>query len=102
MEKFKKNMVDILEINLALESYHDDTLSEYSEEEQKIEDDLQLLREQRNTLSEVENIKKSEDILARLNKVLDEIGREKFIFYNDGGMEYIYINLHNKGDDNNG
>lgn len=91
MEKFNKNMGDILEVNLALESYRDDTQAEYSDEEIKIEDDLQLLREQKNDLAEVEKIKRSEDILARLNKVLDKIDREKFIFYKDGGIEYKWV-----------
>ncbi len=102
MEKFRKNMGYILEINLALESYHDDTATEYRREEIGVYDDLQFLEEQNNNLSEAEKIKRSEDILTRLNTLLDEIGREKFIFYNDGGMEYTYINLHNKGDGNNG
>lgn len=84
-------MGDILEVNLALESYRDDTQAEYSDEEIKIEDDLQLLREQKNDLAEVEKIKRSEDILARLNKVLDKIDREKFIFYKDGGIEYKWV-----------
>ena len=83
-------MVDILEIQLALESYRDDTLTEFTDEEGKILDDLQLLREQRNNLPEEEKIKKSEDILVRLNNVLDEIGREKFIFYDSGEINYIY------------
>ena len=90
MLKFDKNMVDILEIQLALESYRDDTLTEFTDEEGKILDDLQLLREQRNNLPEEEKIKKSEDILVRLNNVLDEIGREKFIFYDSGEINYIY------------
>ena len=102
MLKFDKNMVDILEINLALESYRDDTGTEYSAEEVKIEDDLQLLREQKNNLTEEEKIKRSEDILARLNKVLDQIGRDKFIFYDDGFIGYTYVNLDNKGADSNG
>ncbi len=98
MEKFRKNMVDILEINLVLESYHDDTATEYGDEEVRTEDDLQLLREQKDNLSEAEKIKRSEDILARLNKVLDEIGREKFIFYDNGNIDYTYVNLPNKGE----
>ncbi|HOO67927.1 MAG TPA: hypothetical protein PLC53_00990 [Bacilli bacterium] len=93
MEKSMENMVDILEIQLALESYEDDTGAKMSEEEIKIEDDLQLLREQKDNLSEEEKIKRSEEILARLNKVLDKIGREKFIFYKDGGINYIYKNI---------
>lgn len=79
MLKFDKNMVDILEIQLVLESYRDDTQTEFSNEEGKMLDDLQSLREQRNNLAELEKIKRSEDILARLNKVLDKIGREKFM-----------------------
>jgi hypothetical protein len=93
MEQYRKNMGDILEINLAIESYRDDTQTEYSDEEKKIEADLQLLREQRNDLTETEKAKRSEDILARLNKVLDEIGREKFIFHTDGEINYIYKNV---------
>ncbi len=93
MEKFDKNMVDILEIQLALESYRDDTETAFSDEEKKALADLQLLREQRNDLTETEKAKQSEDILIRLNKVLDKIGREKFIFYEDGGINYIYKNI---------
>ncbi len=93
MEKFDKNMVDILEIQLALESYRDDTLTEFTDEEGNILDELQLLREQRNDLPEEEKIKRSTDILFKLNKVLDKIGREKFIFYDSGEINYIYKNI---------
>lgn len=97
MEQYRKNMGYILEINLALESYRDDTETEYSEEEKKIELDLQLLREKRDSLSEEEKASRSEAILNRFNKILDKIGREKFIFYEDGGINYIHKNVGKEG-----
>lgn len=94
--QFDKNMVDILEINLALESYEDDTGEPMSEEELKVYADLRLLKEQKKDLSEEEKINISGNILFRLNKVLDKIGRDKFVFYDNGVINYVYQHLNER------
>lgn len=97
MKEFDKNMAAILEIDLALEDYEDDTGKEYTKDEKKIFDDLKLLRKEKNTMEEQELIIRSKDILSKLNKLLDKIGREKFIFYNDGDINYKWNGGKNDG-----
>ena len=101
MEIFNKNMSKILDIQLALESYQDNT-GENTELVNEAFDKISILRANKNTFSTEELIKKSNELLLFLNEVLDVIGRKKFIFYNDGGIGYEWNKSLLKGGKNNG
>ena len=91
LDDFKKNMGEVLDIQLALEGYQLNTAIEVpwiSEAYKAIGD----LRRKRDDLTEEERIKESEDLLKKLHSVLDKIGKEKFIFYDDGGIGYKWDN----------
>lgn len=87
MEEYDKNMSEILDIQLALENYQDNTGRKISLLNETFLE-LEKLRQTKNNLSEEDLVKSSTEILMKFNKVLDMIGREKFIFYDDDGIGY--------------
>lgn len=91
MEEFNNNMADILDIQLALENYQDNTGEKIPLLNETFLE-LKNLRQTKNDLSEGDLVKLSNEILMKLNKVLDVAGREKFIFYEDGGIGYKWDN----------
>lgn len=79
--------------SLALESYFDDN-----------NENLKLFDNFNKKLIKYRSIKNkkttdSEKIVKELLAILEKIGKEKFIIYDDGDIEYIYKNK--KGDDSN-
>lgn len=85
--EFEKNMSKILYMQLAFEDYCDNTGNE-PELYIKINEKTKQLREQKNQLDENTKIKISLDILEQYEDLLNIVGKEKFIFYKDGSIEY--------------
>lgn len=88
-KELKKNLTTLLTMQLALESYLDDT----KRNEKIIAETNRELGEFRNnraTSSIEEQIKESNLIIDKYNQVLDLIGRDNFIFYPDGDINYIW------------
>ncbi len=85
--KFEKNMSKILYLQLAFEDY---SLHSGNEPELyiKINEETQQLREQKDQIDEKTKIEKSLDILNQYEELLKIVGKEKFIFYEDGSIEY--------------
>ncbi|MBO5102925.1 MAG: hypothetical protein J6C13_02410 [Clostridia bacterium] len=90
--KYKEFLKCNLSRDLALEDYADDTNDEqiYNFEPFK---KLNFFRENKATMNEQELLSITEEIFVGFNKLIEEIGKEKFIFYDDGGVEYIWKNL---------
>ena len=79
----------MLKMQLTLESFGDDdnvNIPLLRETHLK----LGNFRDIRNFLTESEQIKMSDEIIEDYNKVLDIAGRENFIFYDDGDINYIW------------
>lgn len=87
--KFKQHLAQILEIQLALENYADDTQNNafYSNESFALLSDL---RKNKQVWEEEKLLSTADKILAEFNKILENLGKENFIFYNDGTIEYNY------------
>lgn len=80
-------MSKILDLDLAFESYEDDT-HDSNPLLDKICGDIKYLRQNKQELNEIEKIKLSQKILDNFEQLLDIVGRDKFYFYDDGGIEY--------------
>lgn len=90
-----KNNYDkfIFKGSLALESYYDDT-----HENKELFDGLNnRLKEYRSLYEKTDSDKES--IVNNLLSTLEQIGKEKFVIYEDGDVEYKYIK--DKGDEFN-
>lgn len=84
---FDKNMSKMLDLQLAFESYEDNTGEKMSLLEQ-IYQDINNLRKRKNELDSKEKVETSSEILINFEKLLNIVGRDKFIFYDDGKIEY--------------
>lgn len=89
MNELKKKLSKIFYIQIALENY-DDNIGNNNKTIENIYNEINGFRRIRQTLSEKEQLKLINDLLVKLNKILDEIGREKFTFYDDGSVQYIW------------
>ena len=79
----------LFKLDLALESYEDDTKNVIPLlKETTIE--LNKFRKFKDQMKPDDQIKTMEILLEKYNKVLDIIGRENFIFYDDGDINYIW------------
>ena len=85
----KKNLSKILYIQLALEGYDLNT-GKTNKTLERAYQSLTKFREAKKALGEEEQLKQSFEVLDKLDKALDSIGREKFKFYEDGSVEYIW------------
>lgn len=87
IDNLKKNMSKIMDLSLAFENYCDNTGSnlDFLNEIYKKASDL---RNKKDLLGEEEQIKISNEIINDFEKLLDTVGRDKFIFYDDGSIEY--------------
>ena len=77
----------ILYLQLAFEDYCD-SIGNEPELYIQINEKTKQLREQKNQLDENTKIKISLDILEQYEDLLNTVGKEKFIFYKDGSIEY--------------
>lgn len=85
--RYSKNVLLNLHISLQLESYADDTKdkSVYQTEGFKT---LRFFRTNGDKLSSEELLKLTDLIFKQFNETIDKIGREKFITYDDGDVDY--------------
>lgn len=81
-----------LRYQLALESYTDDTNQEikFLNETWKKQG---ILRKNKNIWSIEKQIQEAQNIQENFQKVVNKIGKEHFIFYDDGDINYIWQNL---------
>lgn len=80
--------------SLALESYFDDT-----QENKELFDSFNNKLKEYRSLNEKSDIDK-ESIANALLSTIEQMGGEKFTVYDDGDVEYNYVN--NKGDEFSG
>ena len=85
----KKNSRLIFKLDLALESYEDDTNNDVPLLKEAIVE-LNEFRKNKANMSIDEQYKTSEKILQKYNRVIDLVGRDNFIFYDDGDVNYIW------------
>ena len=95
--KYDKNMSKILYLQLAFESYYDHSGSD-SELYDKINIQTADLWKQENKLDERTKVKMSKDILKQYKDLLKMVGKEKFIFYHHGSVEYKWDDTLLKGE----
>lgn len=91
-KRYSKNVLLYLHMSLQLECYADHTKDEsvYDTEGFKT---LDYLRDNRDKLSSEELLKYTDLIIKQFNETIDKIGRDKFITYDDGDVDYIGIRL---------
>ena len=101
MNKLDKNLSKILYIQLAIENYELNTGIEHDEVNHAFEV-LNKFRTKRKNLTEEEQFKESKEVLDLLNTALNVIGRDKFIFYEDGDINYKWdMSFKKKGGNTN-
>lgn len=91
-EKIKNNEYRIFKLDLAFESYQDDKQDTSMSLFDEIIDDVNNYRRTKAENSIDKRIELSDKILDKYNKLLDIVGRENFIFYDDGDINYIWKN----------
>ena len=87
--QYKMNMRLALKLELMFEDYTDDTddMSIYEDEAFK---KLYNIRRNYEAISTDQLIKDYNFIVKRFYEIIDELGRENFIFYDDGTVNYIW------------
>lgn len=85
----EKNMRQLLRLQLALESYEDDN-NENNLLLIETNKDLGKFRKEINNLNVEEQISISTKIINNYEEVLNIVGRDNFIFYEDGDINYIW------------
>lgn len=91
-EKLKDNEYRIFKLDLAFEDYQDDKQDTSMPLFDEIINDVNNYRRTRADNSIDKRIELSDKILDKYNKLLDIVGRENFIFYDDGDINYIWKN----------
>lgn len=95
-EELKQKSKLLFKLDLAFESYEDNNkiniplLNETTLE-------LNEFRRKKINMGIEEQYDKTEELLTKYDKVLDIVGRDNFMFYDDGDVNYIW-----KGGKNNG
>ena len=86
--QLENNKRQLLRLQLALESYEDDT----GEKLQSLNEtnlELKNFRGTKQNLSSEEQINITDKIIEKYNQIIDIIGKDKFVFYEDGDINYI-------------
>ena len=99
-ESLKNIMYQVNRLSLAFEDYTDNTGNYDVLQINEAFDKLKKFRNSKNALSEKEQKEFLNKILDKFNESLDIVGRDKFVFYDDGDINYIwnYSLLKNKKD----
>ena len=86
---YRMNVSKAFDLDLMFENYTDDTddMSIYEDEAFK---KLYNIRRNFDAISTDQLIKDYNFIVKRFYEIIDELGRENFIFYDDGTIEYIW------------
>jgi len=91
LKKFSNNMGLLLEYQLAFENYclingvEDDSIEQIMQNLANIRNSSKNLR---NEKEEIEIYEKTNELIKHCSLVIDNIGRDKFLFYEDGTIEY--------------
>lgn len=95
LSELENNKRQLLRLQLALENYEDDTGENL---QLLIEANLELkkYRETKQNLSREEQINITEKIIEKYNQIIDIIGKDKFVFYDDGDINYIWRGENNE------
>ena len=91
----ENNLRRLLRLQLALENYEDDT----GENQQLLKEanlELKKFRETKQNLSSEEQINITDKIIEKYNQIIDIIGKDKFVFYDDGDINYIWRGENNE------
>jgi hypothetical protein len=86
-QKFKSRR--LFKISLSFESYEDDNKG-YFPELDKVIEDHNSFSASKQKLNKKQLAKKTEKLLDEYDKILDIVGRDKFVFYDDGCVDYIW------------
>lgn len=86
---FNKKMGRILNFQLQIESFEDNT-GENIPLSHQIDKEISDLRKAKNDLNDEEKNARANEILNHFEELFDLIGRDRFIFYDDGKIEYIW------------
>lgn len=97
-QEYSRLLGVLLDYQLAFEDYSDATGNNLFTAEPFVR--LWEFRENRDTMQERELMTEAREIFDGLKCLVETVGKEKFIFYDDGSVEYIWENL-KKGDKNN-
>ena len=87
--KFQNNVRLYMSRSMAIENYEDCT------GDNSIDDDeafklLYQYRKEKDTMSEQELLNTTSLIIQKFNDLLNKIGKDKFTFYDDGDVNYIW------------
>ncbi len=82
----------LFRLSLAFEDYQDDDQDTSMPLYDEIIRDLTDYRTRYNELSSEEREKLASKLVDKYEKLLDIVGRENFIFYDDGDVNYIWKN----------
>lgn len=100
---FNENMSEILDLQLAFEGYVDNTNANLPLLEQIYQEISDLRKDRdRGILNDKDKISRSNAILNNFEKLFNIVGKDKFIFYEDGKVEYKWDMSLLKGDFENG
>lgn len=91
LNEFDNNMSLILDYSLEFENYSDD-MGEEPKELIEIYSSIEKLRQEKDTLDYKTKIKRSKEIINKFQKLIEDVGKEKFEFNNDGSFFYIWNN----------
>ena len=89
-EKIKDNEYRVLRLSLAFENYEDNGRDTSMPLFDEIINDVNNYRRTRAENSIDKRIELSDKILDKYNKLLDIVGRENFIIYDYGNIDYIW------------
>ncbi len=89
INRLEKDMYRIFRFSLVFEDFTDNTGYD-SLFLDKIYEKIYYLREEKNNLTEEKQLELATDILNDCEKMVDIAGRDKFIFYEDGDVNYIW------------
>ena len=89
-EKIKDNEYRILRLSLAFENYEDNGRDTSMPLFDEIINNVNDYRKTRMSNSIENRIELSNKILDKYNELLDIVGRDNFIFYDYGNVDYIW------------
>lgn len=91
-KKYENIGYHLLKLSLAFESYEDDGQDTSMPLYEEIINDVNDYRTRYNELSPEEREKLASKLVDKYEKLLDIVGRNNFIFYDDGDVNYIWKN----------
>ena len=89
------NMQKVFKLSLLLEDIQDD-YNYVVKEIDKVFDKINEYREKKDALSDEELLTITNDIIKKSDKIIDLVGKDNYIFYDDGAINYIWSNNRNK------